>query len=168
MTALKTLLFTILVPGTVALLAPWALLANVPEPLAVELGWSRWLGLALILVGAAVYFRCAWDFTFAGKGTPAPWDPPRRLVAGGLYQLSRNPMYVGVVTVLAGEAVICQSSVLLVYALAVAAGFHLRVLYYEEPVLRLKFGEPYERYCRAVPRWLPGAAALTRRQAKEG
>ena len=90
-----------------------------------------------------------------GRGTPAPIDPPKELVARGLYRYVRNPMYVGVMSILVGEALIFASRTLVWYAVTVFIGFNLFVLLYEEPTLRHKFGAAYERYCAAVPRWLP-------------
>lgn len=115
-------------------------------------GYAAAVGIAL---GAAVYLRCAWDFAVGGQGTPAPIDAPRRLVIRGLYRLVRNPMYLGVLTVLLCEAALFRSLTLLAYAGCFAVAFHLFVLCYEEPTLRAKFGEEYEAYRRAVPRWLP-------------
>jgi len=102
MTALKTLIFTVIVPGAVTVYIPYLLLSSPPAPLPV--GMSRYFGLLPMLFGTAIYFRCAWDFAFAGKGTPAPIDPPKELVVRGLYRYARNPMYVGILTLLAGEA----------------------------------------------------------------
>jgi len=114
-----------------------------------------WLGLLPLGAGAAVLFRCIWDFAVTGRGTLAPVDPPTHLVVCGLYRCVRNPMYVGVLCILMGEAWLLASTALLVYAAAVLAVFHLWVVLYEEPVLRRKFGESYEKYTRAVHRWWP-------------
>ena len=152
MTALKTLLFTIFVPGTVTVLVPWLLRSEPGLPL--SLGRASVLGWPPLLAGVAVYLWCAWDFTVVGRGTPAPNDPPRELVVGGLYRLPRNPMYVGVSLVLLGEAVLFSSALLLLYAALVLCAFHLRVLPYDEPTPRRTFGESYAHYCRRVPRWL--------------
>jgi protein-S-isoprenylcysteine O-methyltransferase Ste14 len=152
-TLVKTLLFTILVPGTVTVLVPYLLLPAGGGYSRAEL-WN-FLGLIAIVFGAAIYFWCARDFTFTGKGTPAPYDPPKVMVARGLYRIVRNPMYVGVSLVLLGEALFFASSKLFIYGLLVLLGFHLRVICYEEPTLRKKFGENYSGYCRQVPRWIP-------------
>jgi protein-S-isoprenylcysteine O-methyltransferase Ste14 len=153
MTWLKTLIFTVLVPGTVAIYLPrWLLATDYFRP-AFELGVARYLGFALIAVGAAIYGWCAWDFTLTGKGTPAPIDPPKELVMRGLYRYTRNPMYVGVLTVLLGEALWFASWRLFGYAGAVALLFQLFILLYEEPYLQWRFGDAYRSYCTAVPRW---------------
>jgi protein-S-isoprenylcysteine O-methyltransferase Ste14 len=121
----------------------------------LPLGPFRVAGAPLILLGAGVYLRCAWDFAVAGRGTPFPLDPPRELVARHLYRYVRNPMYLGVLSVLIGEALLFESVRLLGYAASVAAGFHLFVVLYEEPALRSQFGESYLRYAETVPRWIP-------------
>lgn len=108
-------------------------------------------------VGAAIMLRCIWDFAWTGRGTPAPFDPPRRLVVTGLYRYVRNPMYIGMAVFLIGEALVLPQVtramliMLGVLALAVTAF----VMLYEEPTLRRLFGEDYEVYCRHVRRWLP-------------
>jgi protein-S-isoprenylcysteine O-methyltransferase Ste14 len=140
------------VPAAITIYLPYALLLSTHAPMP---GGLRYLGLLPILVGAYINFWCARDFMVVGRGTPAPYDPPKELVARGLYRRVRNPMYVGVMSILAGEALLFSSRFMLTYSLIVFAGFNLFVLFYEEPTLRGKFGESYERYCRAVPRWLP-------------
>lgn len=155
MTAIKTILFTIiLVMGVVTVGAPYLLLRG-GWRLPMSVGGLHWLGLALIVMGGLIYLWCAWEFTTRGAGTPAPQDPPKRVVTTGLYRYTRNPMYVGVSSVLFGEALFFQSAGLLIYTALVSLGFHLRVLYYEEPVLRKSFGAAFEAYCLKVPRWLP-------------
>lgn len=154
MTAIKTLIFTLVVVlGVVTVGGPYLILRMKPV-FPLDLGVFRFIGLAPIASGAIIYIWCAWDFGRHGKGTPAPIDPPRYLVVKGLYKLTRNPMYVGVWLALVGEAVLFESANLIIYALFVLFAFHLRVVYYEEPVLRQSFGESFEKYCRAVPRWI--------------
>ncbi|MGO8789502.1 MAG: methyltransferase family protein [Terriglobia bacterium] len=149
---LKTLVFVILVPGTVLLYVPYLLLAKeVSRPES----WINWLALAPSAIGAAILLKCAWDFAVVGLGTPAPIDAPKSLVVSGLYRFVRNPMYVGVALVLFSEAALFSSLRLLEYALLVAAGFSIFVLAYEEPALRRRFGASYKAYCQAVPRWIP-------------
>lgn len=149
---LKTLLFGILVPGTVLLLVPYLLLAkNIPLPA----GWAKWLAILPCGLGAFILLACGWDFAVVGQGTPAPIDPPKSLVVSGLYRFVRNPMYVGIDLVLLSQAWLFSSTRLLLYAIMFVIGFHLFVVFYEEPTLRKKFGASYEEYCRAVPRWIP-------------
>jgi protein-S-isoprenylcysteine O-methyltransferase Ste14 len=152
---LKTLLFTILVPGTATVGVPYLLLAHGPSWLSFDLGPFRYGAAALIVAGAMGYLWCAWEFTFTGRGTPAPLDPPKVFVATGLYRIVRNPMYVSVLMILLGEALLFGSVALLAYALVFWGCAHLFVLYYEEPTLKKKFGLSYENYLLAVPRWLP-------------
>jgi protein-S-isoprenylcysteine O-methyltransferase Ste14 len=154
MIALKTLVFTILVPGTVAVVLPWLLLGQTPP---VEtLSPSPWLlGLLPLLAGIALYLWCAGAFTFIGKGTPAPIAAPIFLVRSGPYQWVRNPMYLGVLAIIVGQATLFRSVALIGYALVVWLIVHLFVVSVEEPSLRRQFGESYEAYLRAVPRWLP-------------
>jgi protein-S-isoprenylcysteine O-methyltransferase Ste14 len=163
MTALKTLIFTVIMPGAVTVYIPYWLLSSPSAPAPLPIGVFRYFGLLPMLLGAAIYFWCAWDFTFAGKGTPAPIDPPKELVVRGLYRYVRNPMYVGILTLLIGEALFFASRQIFIYAGAIFLLFNLFVIFYEEPALRQKFGESYRRYCETVPRWMPRwtkAAAL--------
>ena len=154
MVALKTLIFTILVPGTVAGIVPWLLLHSSEE--AAHLTPSLWLiGLLPLLLGVGLYFWCAGAFTFIGKGTPAPIDAPIFLVREGPYQWVRNPMYLAVLSVIIGEAILFHSLLLVGYALLIWVVVHLFVVFFEEPSLRRQFGESYETYLRTVPRWLP-------------
>jgi protein-S-isoprenylcysteine O-methyltransferase Ste14 len=150
-TLLKTLIFTLLAPGTVTVAVPYWLLGSGARP-----GGPWWLiGVLLIALGAVFYLCCAWEFASAGQGTPAPIDPPKLLVARGLYRVVRNPMYLGVLLVLLGESLVFGSWALLRYAVLVWLCFHLFVVLYEEPVLRRKFGASYEDYCERVWRWTP-------------
>ena len=151
---LKNFLFTILVPGTATVYIPYLILAG--EDRSIAWGAQELLALLPLALGLAVYLRCVWAFATVGRGTPAPIDPPRRLVVEGLYRYVRNPMYVGVLLILLGEVVLFGSLPLLVYAALFFLFFHGFTVLYEEPVLRRKFGEPYERYCESVHRWLPG------------
>lgn len=151
---LKVIVFTIIAPGTVTVLLPALLFRGELDPAAVR-GFRGAAGAMLIVVGALLYARCAWAFARYGRGTPAPIDPPRVLVTGGLYARTRNPMYLGVLTVLLGEATAFGSVPVLAYAAAVFLGFHLFTVLYEEPAHERRFGAAFEEYCRRVPRWLP-------------
>ncbi len=149
----RTLVFTVIVPGTVAGLIPWGLLALEPSDWRLTVAALRWFGVAPIALGVALYAWCAWGFATSGRGTPSPHDPPRALVTSGPYARSRNPMFVAVVTVVIGLAIAYGSPVLLAYAVVLAASFHRRVVRFEEPVLARDFGEEYEAYRARVPRW---------------
>jgi len=147
---LKNLLFTLVMPGTVAVYFPLWLSADRTMPA----GPSLWIGALAIAVGAGMYAWCLWDFATFGRGTPAPIDAPKQLVIRGLYRYTRNPMYVGVLTAIAGWALLFRSTTLLAYGAIVAACFAAFVVLYEEPHLARVFGEEYEQYKRRVGRWL--------------
>ncbi len=112
-------------------------------------------GTIIAAAGAAMMTSCILTFVFVGKGTPAPFDPPRRLVIRGPYRLVRNPMYLGAAISLAGAAVFYKSIPLVAYAAVFVLITHLFVLFYEEPALRRTFGGDYDSYCRRVGRWWP-------------
>ena len=136
----------LVLPGTVAILIPFLL---APRNESFNL-----LALIPLLAGLALLLWCVRDFYVAGKGTLAPWSPPQRLVNVGLYRFSRNPMYVGVLFMLVGWASAYGSQLLWLYALSVMVGFHLRVIFHEEPVLARTHGDDWLRYKAKVPRWL--------------
>jgi len=154
MIALKTLIFSILVPGTVAGIIPWLLLQRSGN-LVLRIPSVWMIGLLPLLLGVGLYLWCAGAFTFIGKGTPAPIDAPRVLVVQGLYRWVRNPMYIAVLSVVIGEAILFRSILLAEYALVLWGVFHMFVVFVEEPLLRSQFGASYETYFRTVPRWLP-------------
>jgi protein-S-isoprenylcysteine O-methyltransferase Ste14 len=151
-TALKSLLFILLVPAVVAGLVPWRIAAGGSRGLGHP--FLKPLAVPLWLSGAGVLLWTIWDFTFKGRGTPAPVDPPEELVVEGLYRYSRNPMYVGVLAALLGHVLWQQTLRMLAYAIYIGASFHAFVLFYEEPNLEKRFGQAYQRYRESVPRWL--------------
>jgi protein-S-isoprenylcysteine O-methyltransferase Ste14 len=112
-------------------------------------------GIVLLAVGSALLVWCVRDFFVSGRGTLAPWDPPKRLVVVGLYRFTRNPMYIAVLTVVAGWSVLYVSPLVAVYAVLLALGFHLRVRLHEEPWLSRQFGVEWEAYARRTRRWWP-------------
>jgi protein-S-isoprenylcysteine O-methyltransferase Ste14 len=147
----KNLLFTVLIPGSVAGYLPW--LATRDESLIWGVGTA--LAFLLFAAGGGIYAWCVWDFAAFGRGTPAPIDAPKRLVVRGLYRYTRNPMYVGVLTVILAWALLFGEFRLLVYAACVWVCFQTFVVYYEEPHLSRSFGESYQEYLDRVGRWLP-------------
>lgn len=155
MTPLKTLLFTIFVPGFFTVYLPYLFLSSGRGLHLFEIGIFRFFGIVLIVIGVMIYLFCAWDFTFFGKGTPAPIDPPKIFVARRLYRFVRNPMYVGVLTLLVGEGILFESITLFIYVILMWTLFNTFVLLYEEPTLKKKFGKTYEEYLKSVPRWIP-------------
>lgn len=125
--------------------------------------------MALMIVGGAIMLYCVFAFAWTGRGTPAPWDPPRRLVVSGLYRWVRNPMYVGMGIFLIGEALLLPAVtreilIMAVVCWVVVTGF---ILVYEEPTLRRLFGEDYIEYCRHVRRWIPRPTPLRDRGNSE-
>ena len=150
--ALGSLVFLVVGPGVVAGLVPWFLTRwrMHDAPLAL-----RVVGGVLIAAGAAVVLHGFSRFVVEGLGTPSPAAPARRLVVGGAYRYVRNPIYLAVTTVIAGEALLLGRLGLLAYAAGCLLLFAAFVRLYEEPTLRRQFGEDYERYRREVPGWLP-------------
>jgi len=138
----STLIFVVLMGGAIMVLIPIKLLSS-SYRLNVEIGFLRYLGVISVLIGITILFWCLWEFIRKGKGTPAPYDPPKKLVVSGLYKLTRNPMYVGVILVLFGEALFFESALLLLYAGLMFLIFHIWVIITEEPYLRSTFGESY-------------------------
>jgi protein-S-isoprenylcysteine O-methyltransferase Ste14 len=160
---LRTILFTVLVPGTVLGLVPFALTAGTRGQ-RIDLGTAHLMGFTLLLPGVAIIIWCFIDFIRRGRGTPAPYDPPRKLVVVGLYTYVRNPQYVGVILVAVSESILFGRILLFGYAVFLAVGYHLFVRFYEEPTLRRKFGEEYVQYCALVSRWLPHRSSFSTRK----
>lgn len=135
----RNLLFTLVVPGAGAVWMPWWVLTRF-DPTAAAAAWPALLVIAL---GAALYLWCVWMFAVVGRGTPGPWDAPRRVVVTGPYRWVRNPIYLAALLVVLGEAWLFLSLPLLIYATAMAILFHLFVIGYEERTLRRRFGDAY-------------------------
>ena len=150
---IRTLIFTVFVPGFWTVMMPYWLL---PRPVRADVRGPGAAGWLLIAAGVALYFACAfWGFALRGRGTPLPMDPPKKLVVVGPYRIVRNPMYWSVAFVMLGEAAVFHSVALLQLVAAFAVGVILFVLSVEEPGLKAKFGAEYEQYRLQVPRWLP-------------
>lgn len=120
-------------------------------------GTIQFIGMFICTVGGIIALWCILAFATLGRGTPAPFDPPRKLVVRGPYRFVRNPMYLGAELALAGAALFYESASLWAYTAGFLLLMHLFVILYEEPALRRSFGEEYENYCRQVRRWLPKA-----------
>ncbi|MGA3205987.1 MAG: methyltransferase [Bryobacteraceae bacterium] len=158
MTALRAIIFSILLPGTLTIYVPWLILSGA----APAAGSVRFLGLLPIAAGTLGYLVCALEFLLRGGGTPAIFftrplrfllgEEPKTLIESALYQRTRNPMYISVVTILLGESLLFESRPLLLYALILWLCFHVVVVLLEEPHLRRRPG--YDDYCARVPRWL--------------
>jgi protein-S-isoprenylcysteine O-methyltransferase Ste14 len=146
---LRAILAFVFLPGIVAFLVPVGL----------GLYWGSSLrypfaGALLVGAGTLLLLACVREFYVAGRGTLAPWSPPKHLVTSGPYRYSRNPMYLGVLTILVGWATLWSSSDLVIYAAAVLIAFVLRVRLHEEPWALRTFGEQWQAYRGRVPRWL--------------
>jgi len=158
----RGLFFTILVPGTVAGYVPyWLTRTRYPD---LTTGLFQWAGLLIMVAGIFIYLWTITSFLLRGKGTPAIWftraigfiigEEPVKMVSSGLYKYSRNPMYLGVMTTVAGEGLFFQYSILLWYSLALFVIFNIVVIFIEEPHLAKKFGSNYLEYKRRTGRWL--------------
>jgi|SRR5215212_5500264 len=149
-----SLLFVVVVPGTVAVLIPgaitrWALAPWGPWPLVVA------IAAGLITAGAGVLLHAVWRFAVEGRGTPSPTAPTELLVVSGAYRYMRNPMYVAVASLISGQALLCPSLGIVLYLALFAVAVTAFVRFYEEPTLLAAHGASYQRYRQAVPRWLP-------------
>lgn len=131
---------------------PLVLLRRGPQ---IETGVLAYLALPLWLVGGVILLWSFWNFLIEGRGTPAPIDPPKELVAVGFYRYVRNPMYFGVLLILLGHFLWFGFWGLLAYTALAFVVVHLFVTRYEEPTLKRKFGAAYEDYLQKVPRWIP-------------
>ncbi len=153
--AVGSLVFLLAAPGLVAGLIPWWLTGwEVGEPVPY---WAtlRVVGVGLVALGVGVLLHAFARFVLEGLGTPAPVAPTERLVVGGVYRHVRNPMYLAVLAVIVGQALVLGQLQLLLYAAGVLAAFVAFVHWYEEPTLQRQFGPEYEEYRRAVPGWWP-------------
>src|SRR5258705_7305442 len=149
---IRGIFFTILVPGTIAGYVPYLFRRNRSPDM--NIGLFHWAGLFIMAIGIFIYLWTAVSFLLRGKGTPAIWftkaisfiigEEPMKMVSSGLYKYSRNPMYLGVITTVAGEGIFFQYSILLWYALSLFIIFTLVVIFIEEPHLEEKFGEEYK------------------------
>jgi len=152
--ALGSVLFFLLAPCVVAGLAPYLLTDRYGMPISPHPAIVIVAGI-LIAAGLAVLIHAFVRFAVEGLGTPAPVAPTARLVVGGVYRYVRNPMYVAVLSIILGQALLFGAVPVAVYAVAVAAAVISFVRFYEEPVLANRYGAEYEAYRRAVPGWLP-------------
>jgi protein-S-isoprenylcysteine O-methyltransferase Ste14 len=151
----RAITYAVLFIGLVLIYVPARLLSwsGIDRPAAIEV--QQVAGMVIGAVGAAIALWCVLTFASLGRGTPAPFDPPRRLVIRGPYRFVRNPMYIGAGLALAGAALFYESLSLLAYAGIFFLATHLFVILYEEPALRQTFGQEYEAYRGRVRRWWP-------------
>lgn len=155
----RAVVYASLFIGTLLVFVPARLLAWSGIAAPSRFGAGQGLGALLTCAGGMLALSCVLAFALVGRGTPAPFDPPRRLVAWGPYRWVRNPMYVGAGTAVSGAALYYHSLPLFAYAVAFLLAMHGFVVWYEEPALRRMFGREYEEYCRRVGRWWPRAGS---------
>ncbi len=150
-----SLVFLILAPGFVAGLVPFWISRWRFRPPLLGLAAFRTAGALLIAAGLPVLLESFWRFAMKGLGTPAPILPTRRLVVSGLYRHVRNPMYLAVVAMILGQALLFGNVGLLEYGALVWCAFHVFVLVYEEPALTVAYPAEYPDFRQHVPRWIP-------------
>jgi protein-S-isoprenylcysteine O-methyltransferase Ste14 len=153
--AIRTLTYASLFIAFVLIYLPARVLAWAGIASPASLGPAQWIAMLLGFAGAALALWCVGAFAWIGKGTPAPFDPPRRLVIRGPYRFVRNPMYIGAALAVSSAALYFGSWALLIFAAGFLLVCHTFVRVYEEPHLRRVFGPEYQDYCRQVRRWLP-------------
>ena len=147
--------FFVVAPCTLAGLVPWSITGWQFQPAFFGLEPTRGLGAAMILAGVPGLVDAFARFALQGLGTPAPIAPPRHLVVTGLYRHVRSPIFVAVVAIVLGQAVLMGDWRLVVYGALLWLAFHLQVVAYEEPMLEQTFGKEYEAFRAGVPRWIP-------------
>ena len=148
-------MFLVAAPGMVAGVIPYLASRWRWGPPLLGIAAGRWVGALVAFAGVASVVHSFARFALEGRGTPAPIAPTESLVVSGQYRYVRNPMYVAVVAIIVGQALLLGSRALVWYALGIGLLFHAFVLAYEEPTLRRRYGESYERYRSSVNRWLP-------------
>lgn len=147
--------FFVVAPFMLAGVVPWWMTAWQLRPPFLGLELTRGVGVIMILAGVPGLVDAFARFALQGLGTPAPIAPTRHLVVTGLYRFVRNPIYVAVVAIILGQAVVIGDWRLIVYGALLWAGFHAFVVAYEEPTLTQTFGADYAAFRAAVPRWIP-------------
>ncbi len=152
---LLTTIATILVPGAAVVLVPYLILQATDGTLAPAVGVVEIASIVLALLGASMVVWVSVVFVIHGKGTPFPIEPPKDFVEAGLYRFVRNPMYVGALITLFGEAAFFRSAWILLYAGALWLALHTFTVLLEEPQLERRFGDPYRTYKAETPRWIP-------------
>ncbi|MDE1939870.1 MAG: isoprenylcysteine carboxylmethyltransferase family protein [Alphaproteobacteria bacterium] len=150
--AIGSFLFFVIAPGTVVIILPWLISGWQFQHASLVL---RSIGVALVILGLLPLVDSFMRFAREGEGTPAPLFPVRRLVVTGYYRYVRNPMYLGLIAAIVGQALFFADRHLLIYAATVWLASHVFVVLYEEPKLRQTYGSQYPVYCEHVPRWLP-------------
>lgn len=150
-----SILFLFVAPGIVAGVIPGAISQYRLQPPFFGLEPLRWLGVLLLIFGGGLLLETFARFALQGLGTPAPIAPSQTLVVTGSYRFVRNPMYLAVLSLIIGQALLLGDVVVLGYGLVMWLIVHLFVLSYEEPTLGASYGDQYDRYRANVRRWLP-------------
>ncbi|NNC71005.1 MAG: isoprenylcysteine carboxylmethyltransferase family protein [Flavobacteriaceae bacterium] len=152
---IRNLIFTVLQPGLVAGLIPLWISGYQLNTLFEDV-WQvqQYIGASIFVIGFVIMIWCIINFAVKGRGTLSPIDPTKKLVLSGLYKFSRNPMYVGVMLLLIGEAIFLGSTMLWIYVVFVFILFNIFVIYIEEPRLKKDFGKEYISYTQNVRRWI--------------
>ena len=153
----RAITYSALYVGLLLVFLPAQLLSRFGVPAPARIGAPQIIGAVVAVIGFVVAIACVLTFVFVGRGTAAPFDPPRRLVVRGPYRLIRNPMYLGSGLALLGAAAFYESVLLAGYAAVYFLAMHLLVVLYEEPTLKRIFGADYEAYVTQVGRWLPSS-----------
>jgi protein-S-isoprenylcysteine O-methyltransferase Ste14 len=162
----RTVVYLVIIVGLVAIFLPAEVLERSGVTRASPVRIIEIAGATLTLAGVGLALWCAFTFAVLGRGTPLPFDPPRRLVIAGPYRWVRNPMAIGAGSALVGVGLFYKSLPFLIFAVLFVLGIHTFVVLYEEPTLRRAFGAEYLAYCRKVNRWLPHRPVST--QSRDG
>ena len=128
--------------------------------ISIQLGVLRFIGLIPMAVGTGMFIWCYGILVFSGRGTPWPLNPPKKLVTSGFYRFMRNPIMFGYLLILFGEGLFFESSSLILYLIINFVLLHIRTIFIEEPMLKDRFGKPYENYYKTTPRWIPSFKAF--------
>jgi protein-S-isoprenylcysteine O-methyltransferase Ste14 len=156
MSMLRSLLAFIALPCVMAGAVPWIIVRSTGDSAEYVIP-----GFTVLAVGLLLLLLCVREFHTTGKGTLAPWDPPKHLVVTGPYAITRNPMYIAVLAILSGWSLLFNSVELVVYLVVLATAFHLRVILYEEPRAQKQFGGAWVVYKSTVRRWIPDRTRST-------
>lgn len=148
---IRNLIFTVIQPGIIAGLIPYLILET-PD-IKSRFNFEKYFSVIIFIIGFLILLKCIIDFGVKGKGTLSPIDPPKKLVINGLYKISRNPMYVGIMLILFSEALFFESVRLWIYSIVIFMAFNIFIILYEEPHLTRDFGNEYEEYKKKVNRW---------------
>ncbi|HTW35248.1 MAG TPA: isoprenylcysteine carboxylmethyltransferase family protein [Rhizomicrobium sp.] len=152
---LGSALFFLVAPFTIGFVVPWWIAGWEIGTSTPEGNLFRVTGVMLVILGLVPLVESFGRFALVGLGTPAPVAPTKHLVVTGFYRYVRNPMYVGVLAIILGNALILEDGAVFAYAALIALAFAAFVMAYEEPALRRQFGAEYEAFYRNVPRWIP-------------